>query len=153
MFALCINMSRFHDFSLYKRTDELLCPAEKNLSAHFHSTENIQLVYKKALTEVDSGVSYSDVTAKMDAVFRIAISTEDLPGVDQMNNSVLESLASDYRRASENQKRFAERVFTNSNVPSRILPRASYSSNNGDSEDDVDGTVGRKDKNIELLRR
>lgn len=154
MFALCIHMSRFSDFSLYKRTDELLRPAEKQLSARFHSTENIQLLYKKALTEIGSGVSYSDVTTNMDAVFRLAISTEDLPDVSQMNMNVLDKLVSAAERENTNQKRFTERVFTNNNVPARLLPRPSYSSHNDqDDEDDNPRTIGRKDTSIELLRR
>lgn len=153
MFAVCIDMSRFSDFSLYKRTDELLRPAEKDLSARFHSTENIQLVYKKALTELDSGVSYSDVTTNMDVVFRLATRSEDLPDVHQMNMNVLERLASAAESANANQKRFAQRVFTNSNVPTRFLPRPSYSSNTDENDDDDDRNIGRKDTNIELLRR
>lgn len=49
MFAECIDMSRLFDFSLYRRTEELLRTAEKELSGRFHSTENVQImVYKRA---------------------------------------------------------------------------------------------------------
>lgn len=135
-------MSRFFYFSLYKRTDELLRPAEKELGGRFHSTENIQLLYKRAVSEVGTSVSYSDVTTTMDAVFRRAIQTEDLPEVSEMNVTVLGRLSKDSERMNMTQARYAERVFQNSNVPAQFLPRPSYSSHD-DEEDDT----------IELLRR
>ena len=136
-------MSRFFDFSLYKRTDELLRPAEKELSGRFHSTENIQLLYKRAVSEVGTSVSYSGVTTTMDAVFRRAIQTEDLPEVSEMNGAVLSRLSKDSESMNVNQARYAERVFQNSNVPAQFLPRPSYSSRDDEEEDDT----------IELLRR
>lgn len=139
-------MSRFSDFSLYKRTDELLRPAEKELSGRFHATENIQLLYKKAVSEIDTTVSYHNVTRTMDTVFRLAIQTEDLPGVSDMNASVLRKLSDFARHNEASQNRYAERTFTKSNVPTNFLPRPSYSSHRGDSDD-------REDDTIELLRR
>jgi len=137
-------MSRFFDFSLYKRTDVLLRPAEKELSGRFHSTENIQLLYKRATIEVGISVPYSDVTSTMDAVFRRAIQTENLPTVSEMNGAVLGKLSGDFERTSTSQKRYAERVFQNSNVPTQFLPRPSYSpSHENNGQDDT----------IELLRR
>ena len=136
-------MSRFFDFSLYKRTDELLRPAEKELSGRFHSTENIQLLYKRATSEVGISVPYSDVTSTMDAVFRRAIQTENLPTVSDMNGAVLGKLSGDFERTSTSQKLYAERVFQNSNVPTQFLPRPSYSSSHDNEQDDT----------IELLRR
>lgn len=135
-------MSRFFDFSLYKRTDELLRPAEKELSGRFHSTENIQLLYKRATTEVSISVPYSAVTVTMDAVFRSAIQTENLPTVSEMNGAVLGKLSRDLKMTSTRQKRYAERVFQNSNVPTQFLPRPSYSSHDNEEDD-----------TIELLRR
>jgi hypothetical protein len=145
MFIKGINMSRFSDFSLYNRTDELLRPAEKRLSCQFYSTVNIQLVYKRAQSEIDSYIPYSDVTTAMDAVFRLAIRTENLPGVVEMNTDVLHRLSDATERTNTSQHRFAERVFKNSNVPAQFLPRPSFSSHN----DDKDGG----DHPIELLRR
>lgn len=139
-------MSRFSDFSLYKRTDELLRPAEKELSGRFHATENIQLLYKKAVSEIDTAVLYHEVTRTMDAVFRLAIQTEDLPSVSDMNTSVLRKLSDFARHNGTSQKRYAERAFTKSNVPTSFLPRPSYGSHGGDSDD-------REDDTIELLRR
>lgn len=140
-------MSRFFDFSLYRRTDELLRPAEKRLSRDFQSTENIQLVYKRALSEVDSGPTYADVTSAMDEVFRRSIQTEELPSVEEMNGLVLLNLARAAERLSAGQKRYAERTFSNSNIPTRILPRPSYTSlRDGDGEKEG-GDI------IELLRR
>lgn len=131
------NMSRFFDFSLYKRTDELLRPSEKELSSRFYATENIQLLYKKAVTEVDTSVAYSDVTVKMDTVFRGAIQTEDLPSVSEMNRAVLGKLSKDLERASTSQKRYTERSFQHSNVPTQILPRPSYGSHDNDNDDSI----------------
>lgn len=145
MFAYCIDMSRFFDFSLYRRTEERLRPAEQELSNRFHSTENVQLVYKRALSEIDSSVVYADVTTTMDTVFRQAIMTEHLLQVSDMNNSVLRELSSVAERTGSSQKRYAYRTFTNSNVPKTFLPRPSYSSYG----DDKDG----EDEVIELLRR
>lgn len=138
-------MSRFFDFSLYRRTEERLRPAEKELSGRFHSTENIQLVYKRALSEVDSNVPYADVTATMDTIFRSAIKTEDLPDVSEMNNIVLHKLSAATERANSSQTHYADRIFRDSNVPKTMLPRPSYRSygDDRDGEDDV----------IELLRR
>ncbi|CAM9554963.1 unnamed protein product [Ectocarpus sp. 8 AP-2014] len=121
-------MSRFFDFSLYRRTDERLRPAEKELSGRFHSTENVQLVYKRALSEIDSAVAYADVTRTMDAIFNQAIQTEDLPQVPDMNNIVLCRLAAFTERTDSSQRQFANRTFSNSNVPKALLPRPSYSS-------------------------
>ncbi|CAM9106815.1 unnamed protein product [Ectocarpus sp. 12 AP-2014] len=138
-------MSSFRDFSLYRRTEERLRPAERELSGAFHSTENVQLVYKRALSEVDSNVPYADVTATMDTVFRGAIMTKSLPEVSEMNNTVLRQLSASTVRANTSQKRYADRVFTNSNVPKTFLPRPLYRSfsDNKDREDDAS----------ELLRR
>lgn len=144
MFTECIDMSRFFDFSLYKRTDELLRPAEKELSGRFHSTENIQLLYKRATSEVDAEISYSDVTTTMDIVFRLAIKTENLPQVPAMNTAVLHKLSDVTERTIRSQQLYTERVYKNNNVPTQFLPRPSYS-----SHDDKDG----KDDTIELLRR
>lgn len=138
-------MSSFFDFSIYRRTEERLRQAEKELSGRFHSTENVQLVYKRALSEIDSNVVYADVTTTMDTVFRQAIKTERLPQVSDMNNNVLRKLSAITERASSSQKRYADRTFTNSNVPKTFLPRPSYSSYG----DDKDG----EDEVIELLRR
>lgn len=140
-------MSRFSDFSLRKRTDELLRPAEKDLSDRFYSAENTQLLHKKALTDIDEGVSYSHVMTTMDAVFRIAITkTEDFPDVSDMNAGVLRKIRSDTARVNASQKRYTERVFSNNNLPTNFLPRPSYRSlNDGDGDED--------DNTIELLRR
>lgn len=119
-------MSRFADFSLYKRTEDLLRPAEKDLSGAFHSTENIQLLYKRAQTEVDSDISYSDVTLAMDYVFRLALTSEKLPRVTDMNTSVLRKLIDAAERMTTSQKRYADRTFGNSNVPAQFLPRPSF---------------------------
>lgn len=145
MFSYCIDMSRVFDFSLCRRTEERLRPAEKELSGRFHSTENVKLVYKRALSEIDSSVAYADVTCTMDAIFRQAIQTENLPQVSDMNNSVLCTLAAFTERANSGQKQFTDRTFSNSNVPKKFLPRPSYSSY-GDDGDVSDGA-------IELLRR
>ena len=142
MFTECIIMSRFFDFSLYKRTDELLRPAEKELSGRFHSIENIQLLYKRALSEVDPKIPYADVTTAMDAIFRLSITTEKLPSVSEMNTSVIRKLSATSKRDSTSQKLYSERVFVNSNVPTRFLPRPSY---RDDKDDD--------DQRIEFLRR
>jgi hypothetical protein len=140
-------MSRFSDFSLYKRTDELLRPAEKDLSDRFYSTENIQLVYKKALSDIDKGVSYSHVMTTMDAVFRLAITRrEDFPAVSDMNAGVLRKVYNDTARVNVSQKQYTERVFSKNNIPTNFLPRPSYRSLN-DGDDDED------DNTIELLRR
>lgn len=136
------NMSRFFDFSLYKRTDELLRPAEKELSGRFHSTENIQLLYKRALVEVNPRTRYADVTNEMDAIFRVAIKTEQLPSVSEMNTSVMQKLYAVTQREATSQKQYADRAFDKSNVPSHFLPRPSYSNDKDD-----------QDETIELLRR
>ncbi|CAM9101127.1 unnamed protein product [Ectocarpus sp. 8 AP-2014] len=134
MFSDCIDMSRFFDFSLYRRTDERLRPAEKELSGRFHSTENVQLVYKRALSEIGSNVAYADVTRTMDVVFGQAIKTEDLPDVSAMNSSVLRKLSAFTERANSSQERYADRTFANSNVPKTFLPRPSYRSYGDDRE-------------------
>lgn len=140
-------MSRFFDFSLYRRTDELLRPSEKQLSREFHSSENTQLVYKRALSEVDSGPTYADVTASMDQAFRLSTQKQTLPSVEDMNSLALLNLSRAAERLSAGQKRYAERAFTNSNIPTRILPRPSHTSlKDGDGEEEG-GDL------IELLRR
>lgn len=140
-------MSRFSDFSLYKRTDELLRPSEKDLRDRFYSAENIQLIHKKALSDIDKGVSYSHVMTTMDAVFRIAITkTVDSSDVSDMNVGVLRKIYNDIARVNVSQKRYTERVFSNHNLPTNFLPRPSYRSlNDGDGDED--------DNTIELLRR
>lgn len=150
MFTEGIDMSRFFDFSLYKRTDELLRPAEKDLSGRFHATENIQLVYSRARSEVSPDIPYPDVTRTMDAVFRLAITTENLPRVQEMNTSVLTKLRQASDQMTTSQEKYTERVFANHNVPTRILPRPSYSPNQNydvDEENNIDHDT------IELLRR
>ena len=136
-------MSRFADFGLYRRTDELLRPAEKDLSGRFHSTENTQLLFNTAKTEINSRVSYSDVTRTMDAVFRIAIGNENLPTVSDMNSVVIRRLRDSTDMTALSQKRYTERAYHNNNIPTKLLPRPSYDLITDYEDDDV----------IELLRR
>lgn len=132
-------MSRFSEFSLYKRTEDLLRPAEKDLSGAFHSTENIQLLFKRARTEVASDISYSDVTVAMDDVFRLAITSDNLPRVTDMNTAVIRKLIGAAERMSSSQKRYTDRVYKNSNVPAQFLPRPSFrfDQNNGKDDDTI----------------
>lgn len=135
-------MSRFHEATLHRRTDEPLRPAEKDLRGRFHSTENIRLVYSKAKSDVNPGVSYFDVTTTMDTVFRSAIRTENLPRVSEMNSLVLRKLSDATDRTARSQKQYSERIYHNSNVPTHFLPRPSFDLNTND-----------KDDTMELLRR
>lgn len=126
-------MSRFVDFSLYKRTDELLRPAEKSLRDLFLSPTNTVLVYNKALVDIDSGVSYVDVTTAMDAVFRTAVHTDNLPEVSVMNNRVLDNIRAATDRVTSSRDRYAERAFGKSNLPTHFLPRPSHESYDEDT--------------------
>ena len=137
-------MSRFSDFSLYRRTEDLLRPAEKELSGVFHSTENITLLYKRSQTEVSSDISYSEVTLAMDHVFRQAINSDKLPRVTDMNTAVLRKLIDAAERMTASQKKYADRIFNKSNIPAQLLPRPSFR---------VSGDNGRDDDTINLLRK
>jgi hypothetical protein len=130
-----LSMSRFFEFSLYKRTDELLRPAEKDLRNRFYSPVNTDLLCKKAVSGVDSGVSYVDVKTIMDVVFRTAINTDNLPEVSDMNNRVLGKIQTDAERLNTGRDRYAERAFVKSNLPTRLLPRPSYGTNGDDAVD------------------
>lgn len=118
-------MSRFVDFSLSKRTDELMRPSEKALSKQFNSTENQQLVFKTVLTEVNNRASFRSVMDEMGVVFRSSISKDSLPSVDDMNVSVYQRMSRALSMEKRHQERFVSRVFENSNVPTNFLPRPS----------------------------
>jgi hypothetical protein len=118
-------MSRFVDFSLSKRTDELLRPSEKALEKEFTTRENQQLVFKTVLTRVDPNASFRSVIEEMRAVFRSSISSDTLPSVEEMNSSVYRRMARSSLLSKTHQERFVTRVFENGNVPTRFLPRPS----------------------------
>lgn len=118
-------MSRFVDFSLSKRTDELMRPSEKALYREFHSNENQQLVYKTVLTQVSPRASFRSVMDEMAVVFRSSISQDSHPSVDDMNASVYRRMSRSISLEKNHQERFVARVFENSNVPKKFLPRPS----------------------------
>ncbi len=133
-------MSRFSEFGLFSRMDEPLRPSEKDLKGSFYSTQNTQLLFKRAKVDVSSRVTYFDVTSAMDAVFRRAIRSEDVPLVSEMNAAVLAKLAEEGERMTKGELRYSERTFKNSNLPRQFLSRPSYDDDNDD------------DYTIELLR-
>lgn len=137
-------MSRFSDFGLYRRSDERFRPAEKDLSTRFFSEDNVRLLLTQAQSSLHPGVSYSQVTTAMDAVFRLAIGREGLSTVADMNVQVLEGLSREVDAKVDSENRYADRTFAHSNIPSRFLPRPSYDSNPDDQGDDG---------SVDLLRR
>lgn len=118
-------MSRFVNFSLTKRTDELLRPTEKTLLAEFNSMTNQQLVFKTVQSQINPRVSFREVMDKMRVVFRSSIVNDTLPSVEEMNNTVYQKVSSDVERSRLTQERFVNRVYENSNVPKSFLPRPS----------------------------
>ncbi|CAM9204822.1 unnamed protein product [Pylaiella littoralis] len=121
-------MSRFIEYGLHKRTDELLRPAEKCLRGLFYSPTNTDFLYKKTLSDVDPGFSYGDLETIMDEVFLAAIATDDLPDVSDVNERVLDRIRKSAERINIRQVRYIERAFEHSNIPTRFLPRPSYAS-------------------------
>lgn len=118
-------MSRFVNFSLTKRTDELLRPTEKILLQSFNSTTNQQLVFKTVQTQVDSRASFRGVMDQMRVVSRSSIVHDTLPSVEEMNDEVYRKVSSEVESSRLSQERFANRVFENNNVPKSFLPRPS----------------------------
>lgn len=118
-------MSRFVDFSLSKRTDELMKPDEKALHEEFHSKENKNLVYKTVLSQVDPRASFRSVMDVMKTVFRSAISGDAHPSIDEMNASVYQKMSRTLSLSESHRERYVKRVFENSNVPKSFLPRPS----------------------------
>lgn len=131
-------MSRFVNFSLTKRTDEMLRPTEKVLLESFNSRTNQQLVFKTVKAQIDSGASFRGVMDHMRVVSRISIAHNTLPSVDEMNDEVYRRFSSELERSRLNQERFASRVFDNSNVPRSFLPRPSMTLER-DEDDDARG--------------
>ncbi len=124
-------MHGFADFSLPKRTDELLRPSEKGLEKEFKSRDNQRVVHGTVVTEIDPGASFRSVMEVMDAVFRSAISTDSLPTVDEMNSTVYGRISESLSAERVHRARFVERTFENSNVPRSFLPRPSMSLDDG----------------------
>ena len=120
-------MSRFVTFSLGKRTDELMRPREKILHKEFNSVVNQQLVFKTVNTIVSSRVSFHEVMDHMEAVFRSALSSDDLPSVEDLNQTVYRRIDMESEQAELHRKRFVNRIYENANVPTTILPRPSMS--------------------------
>lgn len=118
-------MSRFVNFSLTKRTDELLRPTEKILLAEFDSPTNQKLVFKTVQSEIDPRASFRGVMDHMRVVFRSSIAHDTLPSVDEMNDAVYRKVSSEIESSRLNQERFVNRVYENSNVPTSFLPRPS----------------------------
>ena len=138
-------MSRFLEFSLSKRTDELLKPAEKSLHKEFNTNENQQLVYKTVITQIDSRASFRSVMDEMGSVFRSAISGDSLPSVEDMNRMVYQRMSNSLRREDLHTKRYVSRTFENSNLPRTFLPRPSM-------DLDVDSQESRGKHLIEFNR-
>lgn len=118
-------MSRFVNFSLTKRTDELLRPTEKTLLDEFNSTINQQLVFKTIQTNIDPRISFREVMDQMRVVFRSSIVHDRLPSVEEMNENVYKKISADVERSRLAQERFVSRVYENNNVPKSFLPRPS----------------------------
>lgn len=119
--------SRFMNFSLVKRTDELMKPSEIQLQQSFMNSDNIRLVHLTSMERVSPTLAFREVVDAMRVVFRISISSSDLPTVDYMNESVLLKLQSEYRRSRDMQRRQKDMAFTNSGIPGSFLPRPSMS--------------------------
>lgn len=128
-------MSRFAQFSLVKRTDEAFRPSEKLLQEKFHSTENTSNVYKMAMKMVGIDTKYIDITDTMKIVFRQAISNDNHPSIEEMNNRVIERLINKLESSIERQKTFTKRTFVNGNIPSNMLARPSMSIERQDDDE------------------
>ena len=120
-------MNRFTQFSLVKRTDESFRPSEKKLHDVFHSSDNTTIVYRKAMSIVGNSTSFIEIKDTMALVFRKAISNDDHPSIEQMNNLVIEKLVNKREAHLNHQQAFAKRTFTNSNIPTHMLARPSMS--------------------------
>lgn len=122
---------RFVDFSLYKRTDELLRPSEMALEREFKSKENKQLVYKTVVTQVNPRATFRSVTDEMEDVFRSVISKDTHPSIDEMNSLVYQKLTRSLSLYVAHRERYVERAYENSNIPKMLLPRPSMNVERG----------------------
>ena len=120
-------MSRFTQFSLVKRTDEAFRPSEKRLRDAFHSNDNNTAVYRLAMAIVGTDTSIIDIKDTMDIIFRYAISNDNHPTIDEMNNLVVERLVNKKEVHMNRQQAFTKRTFANSNIPTHMLARPSMS--------------------------
>lgn len=127
-------MSRFTQFSLVKRTDEFFRPSEKKLNDEFHSKENTTVVYRLVMSTIGNKTQFIEIVDTMKLVFRQAISTDDHPSIEQMNNLVVEKLVRKNEIHVSRQQAFTNRTFNNSNIPQNMLARPSMSINR--NEDD-----------------
>ena len=125
------SRSGFLDFSLYKRTDELLRPSEMALEKEFKSKENKQLVYKTVVTQVNPRASFRLVTDEMEDVFRTVISKDVHPSIDEMNAMVYQKMSRSLSLYTAHQERYVERAYENSNIPRMLLPRPSMNVERG----------------------
>jgi hypothetical protein len=128
-------MSRFTQFSLVKRTDEAFRPSEKLLNEKFNSTDNTSTVYKMAMKMVGVETKYIDIRDTMKIVFRQAISTDNHPSIEEMNNRVIERLVNQLESSINRQKTFTKRTFLNGNIPSNMLARPSMSIERQDDDE------------------
>lgn len=143
-------MSRFVDFNLTKRTDELMKPSEKALQAEFNSVTNQKLLHKSVLTRIDPRASYRSVMENMATVFRTSISKNSLPTVDEMNGAVMTLMSRSHQSEKEHQERFVQRIYEHKNVPQSFLPRPSMSIDR--NETDRFSTDPRGKHTIEFTR-
>ena len=120
-------MSRFTQFSLVKRTDESFRPSEKKLDSEFNSKDNTTVVYRLVMSKIGNQIQYIDIVETMKLVFRQAISSDDHPSIEQMNNLVVEKLVRKSEIHVSRQQAFTKRTFENSNIPQNFLARPSMS--------------------------
>jgi membrane protease subunit (stomatin/prohibitin family) len=88
-----------------------------------------------AMKMVGIDTKYIDITDTMKIVFRQAISNDNHPSIEEMNNRVIERLINKLESSIERQKTFTKRTFVNGNIPSNMLARPSMSIERQDDDE------------------
>lgn len=136
MFVLCAvwNMDRLIGRSL--DVEEPMTPKEKAVKNEFLGAANTRRVYKSAQNHVNARLSYATVVDVMHRQFTLALGGASRVVVDDLNQATINSLYESNEKHLKAMAHAREVDFTNSRIPTNMLPRPSF---NLQEEDEVSG--------------
>ena len=137
-FQVLINSMSLLRYSLNQ--DELVSPQEKRLKEMFFVQSNVNRIVEESNSRVDPAISHACVVDTMHCVFTNMLGHNQILSISQLNTSVVQEL---FRRKVSSDKASAVSRsvgFERSKIPSRMLPRPSFSME--DDDKDVHGDIG-----------
>ena len=120
--------------------DELVSPQEKRLKDLFFLKGNVDRIVDEVHSRVDPEASRGCVVDTMHCVFTNMLGHNQILSLDQLNTSVVQHLFR-MKVSSDKASSVSRSVgFERSKIPSRMLPRPSFSME--DDDEDVHGDIG-----------